>query len=301
MIVPADRSPGPLARMRARMSGHPLRSASLFVLLFFLIDWTLIDKWVVHGHLVDAETGAPIPGAWVMADFRGEEPLVVFPAPTHPPSRTEACMGTRAVRTDQLGAFRISVFTWNRPLADKSVYVMGFTPGRLVLVEDVAIGTSILSEGPKIRMAMGSGPGETRFTTVNREGDPALRLPQSERGYSDELFSTLRVLAHQACEPQFALQMKEVAMKHAIGIAKTFDERERVRRWCRTVRFDSNLEAKRASTVFQWPFDCENLPFKHQPSPEVLAVEAELEAKRKAAAEHNSSAAVSATTDTTHQ
>jgi hypothetical protein len=50
-----------------------------------------------------------------------------------------------------------------------------------------------------------------------------------------------------------------------------------------------------------WPFDCENLPFKHQPSPEVLAVEAELEAKRKAAVEHKSSAAVPATTAATPQ
>lgn len=95
--------------------------------------------------------------------------------------------------------------------------------------------------------------------------------------HSEELFGTLRVAARAASACEYQSEMVRSALNHALSIARTFDERERVRVACRGV-------AKRLASLpkkHEWPYDCENPPFKHPPSESARALELKLEDKRR--------------------
>lgn len=240
------------------------------------VDWIAIDRWQTKGTVRDSESGEPLPDTWILATFSGEAPLINLPIPPHPNHRRSECMGTQAVRTDENGQFRFNHLTYNRSLANKWARIVVFKPGWIAASADAPMRSSLFARtpiGPNLSLTLGSG--QSRSATAWPPNVRA-RLPSIEFSYSEELFATLRVVA----QARFICgsagdDVLIAAMDHAISIAKSFDERFRTRGRCHRAAV---ILGRRDSA---WPFDCDNLGFKHQPSALVLAVETDLRAQRK--------------------
>lgn len=277
------------ARIVEKIKRHPKGSLLLVLLcLFFFVDWVLVDLWQIRGRVVDEASGNGIPNSWILANFRGEKPLFRLPIPPHPSHRTGACMGAQVTRTNDLGEFSIKRLSVNRALANKDVSIFALKPGWVSNRSYSAISSSLLGWPPSVSIQL-EQPRRRRSHASSTDIGSALALPAHQQTYSNELTSTLILLSEYACgRDGFELYIH--AMNHALSIAQTFNERERVMAWCRySERQTAHYNLRRVEKLrwflhsepeYVWPFDCENLPFKHQPSAEVLAVEAELAAKR---------------------
>lgn len=254
---------------------HLRRSIVLGILVLLAIDWVIVDRWGIKGSVFDIVTGHRIADAWVLAEFDGEEPLINIPYGPDPAYRIGKCMGTRLTRTDHRGRFRFDALTFNRPLAEKSAHITVFKSGWLAASASSEISSSLWAISPSISVALNHGPGERQSVRRYQLGDPQSRLPMQEHTRSDELFDTEGVVIEVTakCGSQ-GLLMAIAAMTHALEIAATYDERERVRAAC-------GYAKKHISAETNWPFDCENLQFENPVSDEVLAVEAEVAADRR--------------------
>jgi hypothetical protein len=261
------------------------------VCVFLLVDCLLVDRLQVVGHVVDKSTGKAIADAWVVVEFYGEKPLINLPIPPHPNNRTTACMGSRLAKTNRFGWFLFDEITINRQLANKSASILVFKPHWLTEAQSTDVSTSLLALPSIARLNLGIGPGEKKVRTRRDQNSDGALLPTSEYMRSEELFDTLSIVMYDACSlPGFELSV--VAMRHGVEIAETYDERDRTRSACISARNsiakanESRAEAKhwfrRFEPDYVWPFDCDNLPFKKPPSPEVLAVEARDRADREA-------------------
>lgn len=242
--------------------------------LLLTIDWLAIDRWQVRGTVIDAETKKGISNAWIVATFSGERPLLNIPIPPHPEHRRGECMGTLTTQTDSNGRFSISHLTFNRALANKSASFVAFKEGWIPVSVDAPLRSSLISPPPAVQETLlARGPG-VDLTVIAYTSEISNRLPAYEFSSSQELRETIFFASYRRCnEPRNEAHI--AALSHSISIARTLDERDRTRAGCRGLK--KLLEAEEPDTVF--PFDCENLPFKHEPSPEVLAVEAEIKAR----------------------
>lgn len=253
------------------------------VLGALIADLFLLDHWGISGQVED-DYGRAVPGALILAEFVGQSPVVLLPVPPDPPSRRELCMESRIVETDEFGNFSLSVLTRNRFMTGKSAHLLVYKPGFNTHSLSVSISSSLFLRAPSYNIKL------TRATNSRNESTWSQnimdRMQPLEVTYADSLLASTFVVTEgiSACG-RAGLPLAIRAMQYSIESASTFDERDRARSACgfarqRLQHYEYGLE--------QWPFDCDNLPFKHQPSPEVFAVEAELAAKRKAAAERNS-------------
>jgi hypothetical protein len=255
--------------------GIPKRRAALLgIFLIFGVDWMLLDRWQVRGVVIDADTNEGIGEAWVIATFHGQTPLVNIPVPPHPNHRRTECMGAVAGKTDSNGRFGISRLTRNRALAHKTASLIAFKEGWIASWTDTPYRSSIISFPPAAQeLKLTKGPG-AYLTAASYIGAISSRIPESEFSSSEELRQAIFFAFYQWCgEPRSEGHI--AALAHAISMAKTLNERDRVRAGCRamTTLIDNGTH---------FPFDCDNLPFKHEPSPEVLAVEAEIKAREAA-------------------
>ncbi len=258
------------------------RQIVVVALGFLIIDLALLDRWQVAGRVTDADTGESISGAWVLADFSGERPLINLPIPPHPSHRTTTCMGSKTVRTGVFGLFVFDELELNRPLANKSAFITVFKPGWISQSDDAVLSSGILTWPGLIHVRLERGPGERTDPRSRSAGDPSFSLPAKERMSSRELLQTLHVVAGPVCSTA-DLALAALAMQHAVDIAETYDERERVRSSCLAVELQvkSLKQSKRGgfdwyqlfSSDFSWGFHCDELHFAHQPQPNVLAVE----------------------------
>jgi hypothetical protein len=184
-------------------------------------------------------------------------------------------MGTRITRTDTGGRFLFDELTFNRPRANKSAYILIFKPGWVATARSTPISSTLfLPSQMTLTQSLSRGPGRQQRKTIGWPEDLVATLGPSEFTRSDEVFETLTIAGHRFCEP-IGTEASVAAMKHALFIAKTFTERERVRATCALAAEHARLAASGSA----WPFDCNNLFFKHQPTDQVLAAEAEIEAQ----------------------
>lgn len=241
--------------------------------VIILADVALLDRWQLRGRVVDADTGRGIADGWVIADFVGSKPLVNLPIPPHPNHRTETCMGQRIIKTDASGRFYINYFTTNRALAAKGATWRTFRGGYISDSSGSVIRSSLLALPPKSTKLLSKAGSGDRFIAQGTEYLIARRLPALELSASRELLGSLHFASALGCGSSYTAPHID-AVHYAISIAQTFNERMRVRATCREIR-DQIAIADRGQP---WPFDCDNLPFKYEPSPEVLAVEAEIKA-----------------------
>lgn len=264
------------SRLATWAKNKPVLVGSIVVLTIYLVDLGVVDRWQVGGVIQAANTHDGIAGAWVVADFRGDELLLNSPFQPHPKHPTSKCMGTRLAVTDQYGRFRFNLLTLNRPLTHKRAKLLVFKPGWISHADSSPIKSSLFALDGGVPIALTRGPGASRSTRSFMDQSAAALQP-AEKQRSDELFKTLRALSQIKLMCEYQPEVAVAAMTHALNIAQTFDERERARSACRGVtRRLASLEDKH-----EWPFDCDNLAFKHEPSAAALALEAELEAKRR--------------------
>ena len=241
------------------------------------------------GRVVDAQTGRPISGALVLARFRGERPLVNLPVGPHPAHRTGACMGSAIAQTGATGLFVVDEFVLNRALAGRSVFLLVMKPGWVATRASARTGGSLVSFPSFTKFSMREGPGARRDTRSHTPGSPELSLLPHELTSSEELFEVLQIASLEPCDDA-GLRFSVIAMEYALEVASTFDERWRTRSACGlarasiakinggSLRRDSGFG--RFKKELSWPFNCEELHFKHSPSPEVLSVEAVLFPRR---------------------
>ena len=261
------------------------RALAITVGTLLLIDWVVVDRLQVVGRVIDRDTRAGIADAWISVTYFGEKPLVNLPVPPHPNSRTTACIGSRIAQTNRWGWFYFDEIAANRPLANKSFRIHAFKGDWIAA-----------SAGGDLQSSVFLWP---HFKTIVLQHDsgaqidgPAslvtLELPRHEYARSEEVFSTLRVVTSNPCG-RAGLELSEVAMVHALEIAITYGDRDWSRASCLSAKKHAgDLKTARVELLrriepdYVWPFDCDNLPFKKQPSPEVLAVEARDRADREA-------------------
>lgn len=265
-------------RLIRAVKSRPRTITAIVLGLLCALDWVIADRWQARGLVVDSTSNAELSSAWVLVKFDGESPLIRLPIPPHPLDRTSRCMGVHLIRTDEQGRFEIDELTPNRALANKSAHATVFRPGWIPVTMRVPLRTSIFALVPQgIRVPLARGPG-ARHDNARSWAAENLRTPvdTQDLSYSDEFFATIRVLsrASSACESE-ASEMFVAAMSHALDIAVTLDERDRLRAMCL-------LASDHLAPSGRWPFDCENLRFKYQPSGEVLKAEAEIAARRSA-------------------
>lgn len=238
-------------------------------------DWIILDRWQVHGWVNDSDSRTPLADAWVIADFSGEAPLLTLSFTPHPKHRTNACMGTQVTRTNMQGRFRFDELAFNRPLANKHAYILIFKPGWIASARSTSIRSSLFLPPPQPYVqSLRRGPGTQQTRPVSVQTEALSTLAASEFTRSDELLATLMIAGQRLCDPT-RTEVSAAALSHALSIAKTFDERERVRATCGLAAEQSQT----AGLATSWSFDCNNLPFRHQPSDEVLATEAAIEVK----------------------
>lgn len=276
-------------RAHAWIRRHPRLAGGLSVLALLLtIEWGILDRWQLTAQVKDSTTGNNIPGAWILFDLLGEKPLVRLPIPPHPRHRTRECIATRAIRTDVGGRFKFSELMLNRALANKSAHIIVFKPGLLTSTKGIKLSASLLASSPFVMFNLAADDGRRRETNIYPASYPAGRLPLVERTYGQELFSAEGFLLDAASACTVDVEVLSAAMQHILQIAETFDERERARAACGYVekRLASNHRAPISPAA--WPFQCDNLPFKKEPTAEVVAVEAQLTAKRRAWRQNNS-------------
>jgi hypothetical protein len=256
-------------RMAAWLRAHP-GTAVLIVLSLCVFDWIVADRWGIEGNVSDADTGAPLNDVFIFSEFDGEEPLLAIPFGPDPAHRIGKCMGVRLTRSDQLGHFEFDTFTSNRPLANKTADILVFKPGWLTASETSGIASSIWSISPELRLVLKRGPGRRQMVRHYEPNDPQHSLPAHELSHSDELFDATGIVVEVTarCGTE-GLPMAVSAMKHALQIAETYDERDLARSACGYAR-------KHAPAESDWPFECRRLSFQKAVSAAVLAVEAQL-------------------------
>jgi hypothetical protein len=192
-------------------------------------------------------------------------------------------MGTAVETSDANGNFHFDVFASNRMLVEKSASIWAFTTGRAVEFESSTISASLFGRARSIRIVLSPRSGERGNVVWKRA--PLDKLPAGENEYSMDLASMVGLITNGASTCNHAgLPVAERAMSEALRIARTFDERLKVRAACKYAA----ISVHKRWTNDRWPFDCNHLPFEQMPSPQVLAVEAQLEAERKAAVENSS-------------
>lgn len=254
----------------------------VIVLLTAFLDLAILDRWQLAGRVTDS-AGNPIEGVLVLSDFKGQTPVLISPLSPDPRARHQVCMGSDVRSSDANGDFKFDVFTLNHFLAAKSASIWLYKPGRSVAFRTSPIASSLFAPArtlPVVLNDMRIGMGSVRWH------QPILAaLPAGENNFSILLSALSGLVADAAstCGRQ-GLTVGEAAMRDALVQAKTFDERFKVRAACRY----ANTRIRRQWPDSAWPFDCDNLPFRQKPSAEVLAAEAELEARRKAAIQSSS-------------
>jgi hypothetical protein len=250
-----------------------LKTVGLIVGGILLADILLVDHLQVRGRVVDGATGEGINSAWVVIDLVGSEPLFNPPIPPHPNHRTQRCIGQMAVQTDSSGHFYLSQIGMDHALADKSASWKAFAPGYISGLGSSQVRSSVIALPPRSATArLAQGPGE-KLTITPPAYRLAERLPPTELSASRELLEAVSFAFEPGCGEGFT-NAHLAAAYHAASIAQTFNERMRVRDACHDIK--SRIAA--VPDAKPWPFDCDNLPFKYEPSPEVLAVEAEIKA-----------------------
>jgi hypothetical protein len=213
----------------------------------------------------------------VVLDVYGSEPLINLPLPPHPNHRSEKCMRQLTTKTDAAGRFYINYFWTNQPLANKNAGWMAFKAGYIASRGRSPMRSSVFATPPSAAtVVLETGPGE-RIKAFQPTYFESARLPETQQTATRELMRSLTFATTIGCNTSHTRPHLE-AFHHALAIAQTFDERMRVRSSCLGIK--SAIERRGGSKP--WPFDCDNLPFKHQPSPEVLAVEAEIRARTAA-------------------
>lgn len=253
------------------------------------LDWVVLDRWQFSGEVRAASNGAAIDNALVLADFRGEKPLVRLPIPPHPQHRTSACMGTAIARTDARGRFLFDELHLNRPLANKTVHITVFKPGWHGYQETFQVRSSLFATPVRAEIAVARATDTKTAVRSNLVASLDSLLSAEEKLLSDELRSTLTVIS-STCDYE-GFHVAENAFEHALRIASTYSERARVRGAClyvqssvermKAAKQKRGWQRVRASDTYKWRFDCDQLPFAKPPSPQTAAVEAELATRRR--------------------
>lgn len=259
------------------MNRHRIFRAVVSILIAYLVlNWVVVDRWQLQGRVESDTAQQGLPDAWVLATFWADEFLINVPFQAHPRRGTAECMGTGLAKTDHRGRFEFDELALVPPLLSKRARIVVFKPGWTSEASSSLVTSDLLAMSPTITLPARRASGETQLTTkYSDEFVAGLDIDEQKR--SDELFDASRVVfaATSACEYQH--EIVRAAMAHLLNIARTFDERERVRVACRGV-------VKRLRAIpgkHDWPYDCENPPFKHQPSESARALEAKLEEKRR--------------------
>jgi hypothetical protein len=264
---------------------EPKQAALVLSCLAFL-DAAVLDRWGLRGRTVDIQ-GRSISGVWIVGVFYGKKPLINLPLPPHPKPRQDTCMDVKITKSGPFGFFSFDELTFNRPVAEKHVYLIAFKEGWLDRTGSTSIASSLFSISPMNSIVLTPGPGKRRTALVNSATLTAALSPH-ELTFSEEFFSTTTVIdlsLSQHCGSA-GIPVAAFAMQRALQIAETFDERVRARATCRGAKSDiSRMIRDKEAAKRLWPFDCKNLAFAKSPSKETLAMERELRKQERHANE----------------